>query len=173
MPPTVTCPEGPWTEPLPCRTPLGELPLILRPRLDALRPQKPLEPGPAGSRAAERRVRGCGGTARKGGRQGLWATYGHPARDTEGQRRRAASAAPASGEPRGGSWLTAGPGRARPERSAARRQKHGVGPGLYRALIQEALGAGGGGGRPGSPAALCVFSPPRRPLYAPGPTRGW
>lgn len=40
------------------------------------------------------------------GRQaGAWATYGHPGRDTEGQRRRAASAAPASGEPRGGSIM--------------------------------------------------------------------
>lgn len=44
-----------------------------------------------------------------------------------------------------------------------------MGPGLYRALMQEAFGAGGGGRRPGSPAALCVFFPPRRPLYAPGP----
>lgn len=92
----------------------------------------------AGSRAREGQARGCGGTAQKGGRQGLWATYGHPGRDTEGQRRRAASAAPASGEPRGGSWLTAGPGGAGPGRSAARRQEHGVGPGLYRALMQEA-----------------------------------
>lgn len=115
----------------------------------------------------------CVGTAQKAGKQGRGTTYGHPGRDTEGQWRRAASAAPASGEPRSGSWLTAGPGEAGPERRAARRQEHGVGPGLYRALMQEALGVRGGGRRPGSPAALCVFSPPRRPLYAPGPTRGW
>lgn len=109
------------------------------------------------------------------GRQaGAGATYGHPGRDTAGQRRRAASAAPASGEPRGGSWLTAGPGGAgRAERSEAAGTRRGSGS--HRALMQEARGAGGAGGgrRPGSPAALCVFSPPRRPLYAPGPTGGW
>lgn len=44
-----------------------------------------------------------------------------------------------------------------------------MGPGLYRALMQEARGAGGGGRRPGSPAALCVFSPPRRRYMRPAP----
>lgn len=68
--------------------------------------------------------------AQKGGRQGRGATYGHPGRDIEGQRRRAASAAPASGEPRSGSWLTAGPGGAGPsgaERSEAAGARRGSG----------------------------------------------
>lgn len=61
---------------------------------------------------------------------------------------------------------------ARAKRSEA--AEHGAGPGLYRALMQETLGAGGGGGRrPGSPAALCVSSQQRLPLYAPGRSKGW
>lgn len=128
-------------------------------------PRAPAQQGPARSGRMRR-----GST--EGRRAGAWATYGHPGRDTEGQRRRAASAAPASGEPRGGSWLTAGPGRAgRAERSEAARARRGCGS--HCALMQEARGAGGGGRRPGSPAALCVLSSPRRPLYAPGPTGGW
>lgn len=46
--------------------------------------------------------------------------------------------------------------------------EHGVGPGLYRDLMQEALEEGRGGRRPGSPAALCVLSRQRLPLYARG-----
>lgn len=51
--------------------------------------------------------------------------------------------------------------------------EHGASPGLYRALMQEALGSGGRGRRPGSPAALCVFSLQRLRLYAPGRSQGW
>ena len=59
---------------------------------------------------------------------------------------------------------------ARAKRSEA--AEHGAGPGLYRSLMQEALGAGGGR-RPGSPAALCVFPQQRLQLYAPGRSKGW
>lgn len=123
-----------------------------------------------GLRSSRDRLGGCGGTARKGGGQGLGrltdilaVTPKDSSDEQRQQHQRLGSPEADHGSPRGPA------GRA--ERREAARARRGCGS--HRALMQEARGAGGGGRRPGSPAALCVFSPPRRPLYAPGPTGGW
>lgn len=61
------------------------------------------------------------------------------------------------------SFLTAGPGGAGPGRSAARRQEHGVGPGSYCALMQEASEQEEEAGDPAA-QRRSASSPPRRPL---------